>query len=95
MQNSRLSKRIVGFFAALAVMTTATLALACPGYRCRVTNARVNTAVERRFDYDHNGWIGPGERWALLRSRVNHSQEYRCDFNRNGWVDTRSERACL
>lgn len=95
MKNSRIPKRIFGFMAMLMVLTSATLALACPVHRVKAGSAKVDTRLERHFDYDHDGHIGPGERWAMLKARVNHFSEYRCDYNRNGWVDTRSERACL
>lgn len=92
---SKFNKKIWGFVAGLAVMTSATLAFAYRPYPVRLFDPRVNTVLESRFDTNKNGWIGPRERLTLSKARVNHRWEHHCDFNHNGWVDTSRERACL
>lgn len=105
--HTRSNSKILAWILALGILTSGTLALACPVPRKVVyAPARyyapkphyrnvVNTAVEARFDRDHNGWIGAREQVAMAHYRVNSKRERYCDFNRNGFVDTGWERGCL
>lgn len=97
--SSRKTSRLLGWILGLVVIMTGTLAWACPvSHKARryshYNNYRVNTPVEYRYDYNHNGWLGPQERIAMAHYRVNTRQERHCDFNRNGYIDTSWERRC-
>lgn len=92
-KNGNSGKKILAFFALAALMAASTLAWARP-YRNRVHDSKVNTPIERSYDRNHDGWIGPRERVTMAHNRVNRPVEYRCDINRNGWIDTPRERIC-
>lgn len=91
-------KKILSYFLALAILTTATLAFAHPyseSRRVRLRDPRVNTRVEARYDRNHDGWINRRERRRMRRAHLYRHRHYSCDYNRNGWIDTRREKRCL
>ena len=87
------TKKLIGFFAFAAVLTLSTASWARP-YRARVHDPKVNTAIEKKYDFNHDGKIGLYERSRMAVNRVNRPGEYRCDFNHNGWIDTTREKIC-
>ena len=59
---------------------------------------KVNTPLEKRFDADGNGWIGPAEarkmlhaKWGIVkrngRAKVDTEIEKEYDANGDGWID--------
>ncbi len=95
--NSLSIKRIFGLLVGIGIMTTATLTWACnvSGYYPKhYYRNRVNTALERRYDYNHNGWLSRGEYVRLASAKVDSRREWRCDYNRNGFIDSYWEQRC-
>ena len=91
------SKWILAFALALGGLTlfSAAESQACSKYKhSRYRDPRVNTRVESRYDFNHNGYIGWNERYAMNNRRVNTWRERRCDYNYNGVVDAR-EVSCV
>ncbi len=70
---------IIGLLATLVLVGSSAPAFASPKWRphhsrhhrsfkARVHDSKVNTRVERRFDLNGNGRIGPRERKAMIKS---------------------------
>ncbi len=63
-------------------------------YWARAHDPRVNTRLERQYDLNHNGYIGPRERYVETHAQVNTPKEAFCDKNHNGFVGAH-EAHCL